>query len=84
MPCPRFRDAISARADGEDLPPGISGRQLDAHLAGCEACREWQRRVGELRDLTDRLRKAEGEVRGGGTPTPLPQWEDGGARDAAR
>jgi predicted anti-sigma-YlaC factor YlaD len=35
--CDRWRDAISARADGEEL--GVSTRLLDAHLSGCAACR---------------------------------------------
>lgn len=37
--CERWRDAISARADGED--PGVSPNLLDAHLAACAACREF-------------------------------------------
>jgi predicted anti-sigma-YlaC factor YlaD len=37
--CDRAREAISARIDGED--PGLPGEILDAHLAGCAACRGW-------------------------------------------
>jgi predicted anti-sigma-YlaC factor YlaD len=43
MQCDRFREAISARIDGEDadLPDG----SLDAHLAACADCRAWQQRA---------------------------------------
>jgi predicted anti-sigma-YlaC factor YlaD len=37
--CERYREALSARLDGEDEPVG--GAELDAHLAGCPACRQW-------------------------------------------
>ena len=42
--CDRWRDAISARADGEDL--GVSTRLLDAHLARCVACRDFASSIG--------------------------------------
>jgi predicted anti-sigma-YlaC factor YlaD len=35
--CERWREAISARADGEAL--AVEGRMLDAHLRRCPACR---------------------------------------------
>jgi predicted anti-sigma-YlaC factor YlaD len=43
MQCDRFREAISARIDGEDagLPDGV----LDAHLGICADCRAWQQRA---------------------------------------
>jgi predicted anti-sigma-YlaC factor YlaD len=46
MECDRAREVISARIDGEDggLPDGV----LDAHLAGCGACRDWQHRAHEV------------------------------------
>src|SRR5689334_1844159 len=36
----RYREALSARMDGEDEPgaPALA----DAHRAQCEACRQWQ------------------------------------------
>jgi predicted anti-sigma-YlaC factor YlaD len=37
--CDGYREALSARLDGEDEPVG--GAELDAHLAGCAACRQW-------------------------------------------
>jgi predicted anti-sigma-YlaC factor YlaD len=37
--CERYREALSARLDGEDLP--IDAAELDAHLAGCAGCRQW-------------------------------------------
>jgi predicted anti-sigma-YlaC factor YlaD len=39
MQCARFREAISARLDGEPL--GMPARELDDHLAGCAACAAW-------------------------------------------
>jgi predicted anti-sigma-YlaC factor YlaD len=41
MDCDRIREAISAQIDGEDT--GLPSGDLEAHLAGCTACREWQR-----------------------------------------
>jgi predicted anti-sigma-YlaC factor YlaD len=41
--CDRAREAISARIDGEDS--GVPGGALEAHLAGCAACRGWQQRA---------------------------------------
>lgn len=46
MECDRTREAISARIDGED--PGVPDGALDAHLAGCAACRGWQQRAHVL------------------------------------
>ena len=65
MECDRAREAISARIDGEDS--GVPDGALDAHLAGCEACRGWQQRAHVMtrrariggpfldHDLTDRV-----------------------------
>jgi predicted anti-sigma-YlaC factor YlaD len=39
MACSQFREAVSARLDGEPL--GMPAHELDAHLAGCAACAEW-------------------------------------------
>ncbi len=39
MQCPGFREAASARLDGES--PGVPVAELDAHLAGCAACATW-------------------------------------------
>jgi predicted anti-sigma-YlaC factor YlaD len=43
MRCDRFREAISARIDGED--PGLPDGVLDAHLEVCAGCRAWQQRA---------------------------------------
>jgi predicted anti-sigma-YlaC factor YlaD len=43
MRCDRFREAISARIDGED--PGLPDDVLDAHLEACADCRAWQQRA---------------------------------------
>jgi predicted anti-sigma-YlaC factor YlaD len=37
--CGRFREAVSARLDGEPL--GLSAAALDAHLASCPNCARW-------------------------------------------
>lgn len=39
MTCGRFREAVSARLDGEPL--GMSASALDAHLASCPDCAGW-------------------------------------------
>jgi predicted anti-sigma-YlaC factor YlaD len=39
MPCSPFREAISARLDGESL--GMPARELDDHLAACPECTSW-------------------------------------------
>ena len=39
MQCSTFREAISARLDGEPL--GMSARELDEHLAACRGCTVW-------------------------------------------
>ena len=39
MQCTTYREAISARLDGEPL--GMPERDLDAHLAGCPGCAAW-------------------------------------------
>src|ERR1700744_2013113 len=43
MRCDRFREAISARIDGED--PGLPDDVLDTHLEACADCRAWQQRA---------------------------------------
>lgn len=54
MHCSRFRTALSARLDGEELPAGITTVRLDGHLAGCHACRQWEARARELAAHLDR------------------------------
>jgi predicted anti-sigma-YlaC factor YlaD len=39
MRCTRFREAISARIDGEE--PGLPAEEIDAHVAACQDCRSW-------------------------------------------
>ncbi len=39
MQCPAFREAASARLDGE--PPGVPDVALDRHLASCADCARW-------------------------------------------
>ncbi|MEU7161515.1 zf-HC2 domain-containing protein [Streptomyces chrestomyceticus] len=58
MHCSRVRTAVSARLDGEELPPGVTGGLLDAHLAGCADCRLWSERASALDGLLDRLRRS--------------------------
>lgn len=40
MRCDRFREAVSARLDGEPL--GMSPSALESHLAACSDCARWQ------------------------------------------
>ncbi|WP_410539934.1 zf-HC2 domain-containing protein [Streptomyces sp. KL2] len=49
MPCSHFRTALSARVDGEALPPDVTGPALDAHLASCARCRRWEESARRLR-----------------------------------
>ena len=39
MTCARYREAVSARLDGEPL--GLSAAALDGHLAACPDCAAW-------------------------------------------
>jgi predicted anti-sigma-YlaC factor YlaD len=39
MQCPTFREAVSARLDGEPL--GLPAEVLDRHLASCPGCAAW-------------------------------------------
>ncbi|UQA96993.1 zf-HC2 domain-containing protein [Streptomyces halobius] len=48
MLCSRIRTALSARQDGERMPPGITIRRLDDHLVGCADCRRWDARARQL------------------------------------
>lgn len=43
----KYRDAISAWADGED--PGMPIAEIEEHLRTCESCREFSNRAHELR-----------------------------------
>lgn len=49
MRCDRFREAASARLDGE--PIGTSVHTLDAHLASCPDCARWQAEATRLTRL---------------------------------
>ncbi|WP_190109084.1 zf-HC2 domain-containing protein [Streptomyces cinnamoneus] len=51
MHCSEVRTAISARVDGEELPPGVSDAVLDAHLQVCAECRAWGERARSLKAL---------------------------------
>ncbi|MFW3172287.1 zf-HC2 domain-containing protein [Geodermatophilus sp. CPCC 206100] len=41
MQCTPYREALSARLDGES--PGMPAADLDEHLATCAACASWER-----------------------------------------
>ena len=56
MECDDFRDALSARLDGED--PGLPTEALDAHLAGCRSCTAWSEELAALHRMV-RVRTAE-------------------------
>lgn len=51
MQCADFREAISARLDGET--PGIEPADIDTHLSRCASCREFE---AQARALTRALR----------------------------
>jgi predicted anti-sigma-YlaC factor YlaD len=53
--CERWRDAVSARVDGEE--PGIEPALVDAHLARCPSCRAFAADAASARDV-QRLRAA--------------------------
>jgi predicted anti-sigma-YlaC factor YlaD len=55
MDCGIVREALSARIDGEREP--IPAARVDEHLAGCEACRDWQ---GAAIEQTRLLRRTAG------------------------
>jgi predicted anti-sigma-YlaC factor YlaD len=46
MGCQTWREALSARVDGEPL--GLDPALLDAHLAGCAGCREYEAGLNRL------------------------------------
>src|SRR5215217_4663151 len=43
MQCTPYREAVSARLDGES--PGLPAGELDAHLGACPACAAWARQA---------------------------------------
>ncbi|WP_246063849.1 zf-HC2 domain-containing protein [Blastococcus colisei] len=51
MPCTPFREAVSARIDGEALE--MPSRELDDHLAACPDCAAW---AGEAARVSRRVR----------------------------
>lgn len=62
MRCEDYREAISARMDGEDVPELGTPAEVDAaveeHLAGCAGCREYADRAAHVTRLA-RIRPAE-------------------------
>ncbi len=50
MICAQFRDAVSARLDGED--PGLPTAMLDAHLEACAACTSWALAAADIARTT--------------------------------
>lgn len=54
--CARFREALSADLDGEELP--IARGELDAHLRSCPSCRAWRAGIADVTRLL-RVRTAE-------------------------
>jgi predicted anti-sigma-YlaC factor YlaD len=82
MRCDDVQEALSARLDGEALPPGLDGAGIDAHVAGCAACasfaagaaaqhRALRVRVAEpVPDLTGAILAATAPSR----PQPVREW----------
>ena len=56
MRCDTFREALSARLDGE--APGLDDDTIDAHLDTCEACGAWAEELATLHRMV-RVREAE-------------------------
>ncbi|WP_344134029.1 zf-HC2 domain-containing protein [Saccharopolyspora halophila] len=56
MDCEDYREALSARLDGEASP--VAEERLEAHLAECAGCRSWQQRAIAL-NRTLRVRPAQ-------------------------
>jgi predicted anti-sigma-YlaC factor YlaD len=52
MRCSSFREAFSARLDGED--PGHPDTAVDAHLGGCADCRAWVAGAAALAGIVER------------------------------
>jgi predicted anti-sigma-YlaC factor YlaD len=46
MQCETYREAISARLDGEPL--GMPAAELDAHLSACAACAAWSEAAAQV------------------------------------
>ncbi|GAB7035167.1 zf-HC2 domain-containing protein [Streptomyces sp. NPDC021749] len=67
MHCAPLRTALSARLDGEELPPGLTPHQLDGHLAGCADCRRWER---QARALSARVAHAHAHASAGSGDDP--------------
>jgi predicted anti-sigma-YlaC factor YlaD len=44
--CEPFREALSARLDGED--PGMADERIDGHVGGCAACQSWSAAVEQV------------------------------------
>ncbi|MFI0820848.1 zf-HC2 domain-containing protein [Streptomyces sp. NPDC021098] len=72
MHCSRIRTALSARLDGEEMPPGITERQMAAHLGTCADCRLWEDRARRLTEHIAGLRDTETDP-GTEAPEPPPQ-----------
>ncbi|WP_432978344.1 zf-HC2 domain-containing protein [Dactylosporangium sp. CA-233914] len=74
MECEQYREALSARLDGEDEP--IEPALVDAHLAACAPCREWERearsvtRLVRLQPMTATPPPAESLLAGFRAPSP--------------
>jgi len=53
MRCDRFRELMMARLDGEITPEDL--RELEEHLAGCEACRQEFEEMERITDLVGEI-----------------------------
>jgi predicted anti-sigma-YlaC factor YlaD len=79
MGCWRYREALSARLDGEASP--VAEEELAAHLASCPACARWLAQAERVTRLA-RVGPAEAQpdlaeqvLRAAGGPGPgRPRW----------
>jgi predicted anti-sigma-YlaC factor YlaD len=58
-----WREALSARLDGEEFSVGVSSAAIDAHLAMCKACQRWH----EDASFITRLARLDGASSTGGS-----------------
>jgi predicted anti-sigma-YlaC factor YlaD len=82
MQCVQYREALSARLDGE--PPGVPAAELDRHLRDCPECTSWYAAAGRVTrlvrvapapavpDLSDRILAAGADAGVLGAP----RWRD--------
>jgi predicted anti-sigma-YlaC factor YlaD len=63
MGCEWYREALSARIDGEEMPADRA--QVDAHVAACADCRRWyDDAIAVTNEVRDNLSRRAGQPPG--------------------